>query len=255
MAGRDVTALTKDSRGCVRAVRSAATSERERPPSLTGVRVARPGGDPPNHGARSTRARRNCRRRSGAQRRELPGQTGGTDLEHTLVARQVLQSPLAQVGQRHVGCDIGCDQRGRPPRQQDLAAVGDGEEAGDPVERRPEVVIATLLGLAAVDRHAHSQRRPALRRQQHARADVGRPRPPRRTRANTDRGERPRLWFQRVPQPKSGKNRVHLDLRADDLDQEVARLVGLGASVLYARTTDDLVVMGDPEGNEFCLLT
>jgi hypothetical protein len=66
--------------------------------------------------------------------------------------------------------------------------------------------------------------------------------------------DRPRLWFQRVPEPKQSKNRVHLDLRADDLDREVTRLTALGATVLSDQPRADLVVMRDPEGNEFCVL-
>ena len=66
--------------------------------------------------------------------------------------------------------------------------------------------------------------------------------------------DRPRLWFQRVPEPKRVKNRVHLDLRADDADAEVTRLTSLGAAVLDDQPVADLIVMQDPEGNEFCLL-
>jgi len=61
----------------------------------------------------------------------------------------------------------------------------------------------------------------------------------------------PRLWFQRVPEGKVVKNRVHLDLLATDLDDEVGRLTGLGATVLGRHA--DHVVLADPEGNEFCL--
>ncbi|SEG64620.1 hypothetical protein SAMN05444920_103684 [Nonomuraea solani] len=64
-------------------------------------------------------------------------------------------------------------------------------------------------------------------------------------------GGSPRLWFQRVPERKIGKNRLHLDLRADDLDAEMDRLTALGAKLLA--THDDWVVLADPEGNEFCL--
>ncbi|PZG12173.1 VOC family protein [Nonomuraea aridisoli] len=64
-------------------------------------------------------------------------------------------------------------------------------------------------------------------------------------------GGLPRLWFQRVPERKVHKNRLHLDLRADDLDSEIDRLLGLGARLVT--TFDDWVVMIDPEGNEFCL--
>jgi hypothetical protein len=62
----------------------------------------------------------------------------------------------------------------------------------------------------------------------------------------------PRLWFQIVREPKTAKNRVHLDLRAADVVQELVRLEGLGATI--AASHDNLVVLADPEGNEFCLL-
>lgn len=68
-------------------------------------------------------------------------------------------------------------------------------------------------------------------------------------------GRTPRLWFQLVAAPKVVKNRVHLDLVADDLDAEVARLVGLGAHVVDDQRGPDggRVVLGDPEGNELCV--
>jgi predicted enzyme related to lactoylglutathione lyase len=62
----------------------------------------------------------------------------------------------------------------------------------------------------------------------------------------------PSLWFQRVPEPKVAKNRQHFDLRVvGDLDAEVRRLVDHGA--VEQRRLGDLVVMSDPEGNEFCV--
>jgi hypothetical protein len=62
----------------------------------------------------------------------------------------------------------------------------------------------------------------------------------------------PSLWFQKVPEGKSAKNRQHFDLRAvGDVESEVRRLVDLGASELGRH--GDLVVMEDPEGNEFCV--
>jgi hypothetical protein len=63
----------------------------------------------------------------------------------------------------------------------------------------------------------------------------------------------PNMWFNRVPEPKTAKNRIHLDLRAPggSIADEVARLRGLGATVLHEG--DDLTVMADPEGNEFCV--
>lgn len=63
---------------------------------------------------------------------------------------------------------------------------------------------------------------------------------------------RPRFFFVRVPEPKTVKNRLHFDLRADDPAAEVIRLVGLGARVTSEQ--DRLTVLEDPEGNEFCLL-
>jgi hypothetical protein len=64
-------------------------------------------------------------------------------------------------------------------------------------------------------------------------------------------GARPRLFFQLVPEPKTVKNRVHLDLRCDSFDAEVERLSALGASVHEKH--DGHFVLLDPEGNEFCL--
>ncbi len=64
----------------------------------------------------------------------------------------------------------------------------------------------------------------------------------------------PRLWFQRVPEPKVVKNRVHLDVRADDVAAEVARLVALGATRVDDVPIGDLVVLRDPEGNELCVI-
>jgi predicted enzyme related to lactoylglutathione lyase len=66
----------------------------------------------------------------------------------------------------------------------------------------------------------------------------------------------PALLFQPVPEVKAGKNRLHLDLapRGRGQDAEVARLVGLGATVLDEAVGFRWVVMADPEGNEFCVL-
>ncbi|MER8156310.1 VOC family protein [Streptomyces sp. NPDC094472] len=68
----------------------------------------------------------------------------------------------------------------------------------------------------------------------------------------------PGLLFIRVPDSKTVKNRVHLDIQppSGTRDAEVERLVGLGASVVDDRRTDDglgWVVMADIEGNEFCV--
>ncbi|MBU3871225.1 VOC family protein [Streptomyces sp. 4503] len=68
----------------------------------------------------------------------------------------------------------------------------------------------------------------------------------------------PGLLFIRVPDSKAVKNRVHLDIQppSGTRDAEVERLIGLGASVVDDRRTDDglgWVVMADIEGNEFCV--
>jgi Glyoxalase-like domain len=73
--------------------------------------------------------------------------------------------------------------------------------------------------------------------------------------APTERGK-PQLLLQRVPEPKSGKNRMHIDLVAQDLDADVARLVSLGATRGERRRLGDIAewnVMADPDGNEFCI--
>ena len=60
----------------------------------------------------------------------------------------------------------------------------------------------------------------------------------------------PNIWFTRVPEAKTAKNRVHFDLRAPGaMDDEVRRLEALGAKVL--RRGETLTAMADPEGNEF----
>jgi len=63
--------------------------------------------------------------------------------------------------------------------------------------------------------------------------------------------------LQRVPEAKVVKNRVHLDLVTPDVEPEVERLIQLGATVLARETEptpERTVVMGDPEGNEFCVI-
>ncbi|ROS33276.1 VOC family protein [Curtobacterium sp. PhB78] len=80
-------------------------------------------------------------------------------------------------------------------------------------------------------------------------------------------GVGPRLFFQRVPEGKTVKNRVHLDVRVGTglvgeerlaaLDAESARLVALGATQFHRMLADQVnescIVMQDVEGNEFCL--
>lgn len=59
-----------------------------------------------------------------------------------------------------------------------------------------------------------------------------------------------------VADDKVVKNRLHLDLRPDDQEQEVRRLLDLGATRVDVGQGDDVswVVLADPEGNEFCIL-
>jgi len=66
----------------------------------------------------------------------------------------------------------------------------------------------------------------------------------------------PGLVFVQVPEDKSVKNRLHIDLNPDDQDAEVARLEALGARrVDVGQREVRWVVLADPAGNEFCVLT
>ena len=70
-----------------------------------------------------------------------------------------------------------------------------------------------------------------------------------------------RLLFMRVPESKAVKNRLHLDLTAQNstMEEETERLVGLGAKIVErvnltsGTWTGRWTIMGDPEGNEFCV--
>lgn len=81
-------------------------------------------------------------------------------------------------------------------------------------------------------------------------------------------GSGPRIYFQRVPEPKVAKNRLHMDLNAGGgpavplderrrrVDAEVSRLKELGATDergAIERDSEYWVRMNDPEGNEFCV--
>jgi predicted enzyme related to lactoylglutathione lyase len=63
--------------------------------------------------------------------------------------------------------------------------------------------------------------------------------------------------LQQVPEPKTVKNRMHLDLLVEDVEQEVRRLEGLGATRVTAEARHGFgqtwYVLADPEGNEFCV--
>lgn len=71
-----------------------------------------------------------------------------------------------------------------------------------------------------------------------------------------DHGSVRPLLFLRVPEHKSAKNRLHLDLVPDDQEEEVERVVALGATRPSIGQTghESWVVLADPEGNEFCIL-
>ncbi|CAM3338679.1 VOC family protein [Occultella aeris] len=60
------------------------------------------------------------------------------------------------------------------------------------------------------------------------------------------------LSLQNVPEPRVGKNRLHLDLFTSDLDGEVGRLQGLGAAEVARH--DGWVVLADTDGNQFCVV-
>ena len=65
------------------------------------------------------------------------------------------------------------------------------------------------------------------------------------------------IGFQKVPEKKSAKNRVHLDVEVEDLDSSVDEAEQLGARKLDAKVEEDdgaFQVMIDPGGNEFCLI-
>ena len=66
----------------------------------------------------------------------------------------------------------------------------------------------------------------------------------------------PGLIFLPVPEQKTSKNRLHIDLNPDDQAAEVERIIGLGATRVDIGQGDDVswVVLADPEGNEFCVL-
>ncbi|NQX13808.1 VOC family protein [Microbacteriaceae bacterium VKM Ac-2855] len=66
----------------------------------------------------------------------------------------------------------------------------------------------------------------------------------------------PSILFNDVPEGKTIKNRLHLDWIPDDQDAEVARLVAMGATrVDLGQGSQSWVVLADPEGNEFCILS
>jgi predicted enzyme related to lactoylglutathione lyase len=69
------------------------------------------------------------------------------------------------------------------------------------------------------------------------------------------RPDTPAMMFIKVPETKTVKNRVHLDLNASDRATEVERLVGLGATIVHEKDEWGVqwTTLTDPEGNEFCV--
>ena len=71
-------------------------------------------------------------------------------------------------------------------------------------------------------------------------------------------GKRPKIILQRVPEARSVKNRLHLDLHVVDIDTEGERLVRLGAQRIDSTPFNEAgavwIRLMDPEGNEFCLV-
>lgn len=66
-----------------------------------------------------------------------------------------------------------------------------------------------------------------------------------------------RMSFQPVPEGKSGKNRLHLDIEVDDIEAAVVKAVSYGAEregVVHTDEKGSFQVMRDPEGNEFCFV-
>jgi predicted enzyme related to lactoylglutathione lyase len=76
-----------------------------------------------------------------------------------------------------------------------------------------------------------------------------------RTLGMTDPSVSPKFMFLMVAEPKTAKNRMHLDFTTDDKEQEARRLVALGATRLADHDEYGLswIVLADPEGNEFCV--
>jgi len=73
----------------------------------------------------------------------------------------------------------------------------------------------------------------------------------------TDPASGPRMVFHKVPEPKTVKNRLHLDLRTDQFEAEGTRLMGLGATPIreFEKPAARWTTFADPQGNEFDLIS
>ncbi|GAA2639288.1 VOC family protein [Streptomyces vastus] len=135
-----------------------------------------------------------------------------------------------------------------PHAQADFWAATLGYEVED-----NSVLIERLLGFGAVppeitvESHGHKAWRDLVA--------VRHPEDPYDKESGTGLGRR--LLFQRVPEPKTVKNRLHIDVhtKPGQRESEIARLTGLGAAVLreVKEPGGEWVLMTDPEGNEFCV--
>ncbi|HZG05496.1 MAG TPA: VOC family protein [Streptomyces sp.] len=135
-----------------------------------------------------------------------------------------------------------------PHRQADFWAAALGYEVED-----HSVLIERLLGSGAVgedilvEHHGRRAWRDA--------AGARHPQDPFDPESGTGLGRR--LLFQRVPEPKTVKNRLHIDVHAGAgrREETVTRLTGLGATVIrqVKEASGEWTVMADPEGNEFCV--
>jgi hypothetical protein len=135
-----------------------------------------------------------------------------------------------------------------PHRQADFWAEALGYEVED-----NSILIERLLGFGAVGEDVLTEHHG--RRAWRDLAAVRHPRDPVDPESGTGLGRR--LLFQRVPEPKTAKNRLHIDVHAgpDRRAETVARLQDLGAAVLrqVKEPGGEWTVMADPEGNEFCV--
>ena len=65
------------------------------------------------------------------------------------------------------------------------------------------------------------------------------------------------VYLQRVPEKKTSKSRVHMDITVPDVPAALARVEALGGTAVrdYVEPGEDLAVVADPDGNEFCLIS
>ncbi len=153
-------ALEVIGRGLQREARLAGAADPDEGDQATGVEQARDLGELPlasHEGGdleRQVRGGPGCR----AERRERPPQARRGELVDVLGPLEIAQAMLALVEQLDARGQLVGDQDGGGARGEHLAAVPDGEQAGDPVEGGPEEVAVARLGGPRVDRHAHAQR-------------------------------------------------------------------------------------------------